>query len=386
MLALFTSRELPALGFENTAVGMREILMGGAVTAIADYPAAVYWNPAGMIDQENQAWRYNVYTYVNKAHFEYSAEYDNGEIFRDETTSAGDSIAIIPSAFATKSWDHWALGFGLYVPYAGGGAFYRDFQNTGQELEAAAGFPAWTLAGGYRVNDRLSVGAGISVYSGLLEYNNLYQFNPATSTPEQNIIPYEGDYKDAYVGNGGHIGVLYKIDDHWNIGLVYRSEVAIEMAGEEVLAGFSSDSIARFTFPERLDLGLSYRADRMQIGFRASHQTYGDLDEFQFTLLQSVPTSYEDSWSYTVGASYKLNDRLDLLTGYRYIEANRASEAQNPAFIDTDIQTISAGVSYRLRSGTELQFGYQPGFYRTAKHRRQSFDGGSNTFFFAVVF
>ena len=69
LVSSFSSRTLFALGFENTAVGMREITMGGAVTAIADYPSATYWNPAGLVNQEGDEWRYNVYTYVNKAYF-----------------------------------------------------------------------------------------------------------------------------------------------------------------------------------------------------------------------------------------------------------------------------------------------------------------------------
>ena len=109
-------------GFNNTNIGIKGIGMGLCLTGIADDASAVYYNPGGLVFNDKNTWYAEVYGYYALTKFEYT---------EDSKTEESNDPVIIPSLFISKTYENWGVGFGFYVPFAGGGTAYDNFQNSG---------------------------------------------------------------------------------------------------------------------------------------------------------------------------------------------------------------------------------------------------------------
>ena len=114
--------------------------MAGAFTGIANDASAVSYNPAGLAFLASGGTQLEVYGYLSLTKFTYE---NAGAVFESHEKP------LVPGFFAAHSFDRFALGFGYYIPYGGGGTAYQDFMGTGVELKSAAGVQAFTAAAAY---------------------------------------------------------------------------------------------------------------------------------------------------------------------------------------------------------------------------------------------
>ena len=129
--------------------------MGNALAGAVDDASAVYYNPAGLAFNKKGIWYTSGYTYFTHANFKYKAN-----SIEDES----NPIFIVPGFFLSKTFETWSFGYGFYVPYAGGGTEYKNFQTTEYDYEASAAFPAITLATARKIHPKLSLGVSLSLY------------------------------------------------------------------------------------------------------------------------------------------------------------------------------------------------------------------------------
>jgi len=116
--------------FDNPSVGIKASGMGFAFTGIADDASAVFYNPAGLTYQEKGVWHAEIYGYYGYTDIQFEA---------NSIEDNSDETFIIPGFFASKNFGNWALGIGGYIPFAGGGALYENFQGSPFELKSFAG-------------------------------------------------------------------------------------------------------------------------------------------------------------------------------------------------------------------------------------------------------
>jgi len=154
--------------FDNPAIGSKAIGMGTAFTGIADDASAVFYNPGGLIFNKDESWHCELYAYWIKLNYDYT----EGSI-----TDESNEGSINSGFFISKKYKDWALGFGYYVPFAGGGSLYENFQGSDFDLEASAGFAAITPAIAYKLRSDLSVGMGLSAYMGGVERKMASKWN-----------------------------------------------------------------------------------------------------------------------------------------------------------------------------------------------------------------
>jgi len=149
-------------GWNNTLMGCRAMGIGGAFTAIADDPSAIFHNPGGLGFQENRlnfslqgfyVWPTHEYTMPTGTTIQ--SKYDNP----------------LPQFFVTyRTSEKITLGFGIYVPYAGGGVDWKKDQ-LGVPLESVMGIYAMTPTIAYQVSDKLSLGFNLIYYRGICTVN-----------------------------------------------------------------------------------------------------------------------------------------------------------------------------------------------------------------------
>ena len=134
--------------------------MGFTAVGIADDASAVFHNPGGLAYNDKNTWYAEIYANYAFTNIQYKA---------NSITDKSDEKFIIPGFFVSKTFNNWAFGFGSYIPFAGGGTAYDNFQNSGQDLEFSAGWNAFTAAAAYKLNQSFSIGGGISIYTGEME-------------------------------------------------------------------------------------------------------------------------------------------------------------------------------------------------------------------------
>jgi long-chain fatty acid transport protein len=354
-------------GFGNDAIGQKGNCMGNAMYGIADDASAVFYNPAGLAYNDRNIWYIEIYGYVALTGFEYSA---------NSITDKSDEIYFVPGFFISKTFEKWSFGFGSYVPFAGGGTAYDDFQNSGFDLESYAGWNAFTGAVAYKVHHRLSIGIGMSMYVGKMENK---AFNPLLGA----VV--KSEY-DGISGYGGYIGLMYNLSENFKIGLIARSEVPIEMDGTVKTAGIKDDSEVEFTLPQYFTLGIGYKpAPKFMLGLYANYMLWGDLDKITFTtsnIENEVNTYYQNCWSMGAGVEYEINKVFLIRAGIALHQGATKVKGLNPSSNDIDILSPRIGVAYKITDSIEMNIQglYSIGFEEEHDSKKYDQDSASITF------
>ncbi len=336
---------LPTLEFSFSNPGARSMGFGGAFVALADDATAAFSNPAGLVQLvepeisiEGRYWGYS------------TPNVEGGRIFG---TPTGRGLDVSPGLrIGESSKESSGLSF-LSLVYPGRDwsiAFYRhqtaNFEFFGETGALFAGpwpgFPgsrarSWDLrkaidleiasygiSGAYRVNERVSLGIGLTYFAGRMAslsesfaayatdeptdeqfYNAQSLFDPELLVAAQSVAGDDTDW-------GGLVGILLQTSERWSVGAVLRE--GPELVGtSEVRAGPMHDThgagqllqsgSGAITFPDVFGLGASFRSrdGRLTVSMEWDRVTYSDI-------LQSAGTSpefvLEDGDELRIGAEY----------------------------------------------------------------------------------
>ena len=85
------------------------------------------------------------------------------------------------------------------------------------------------------------------------------------------------------------------------------------------------------------------------------------------TVLNSVEYDWKDTWRYSVGANFKLNDRLLLRGGVAFDQSPMDTAHRTPRLPDGDRTWLSVGARYMIMPSTALDFGYTHIFIKDPK-------------------
>ncbi len=160
---------------------------------------------------------------------------------------------------------------------------------------------------GYRVNDQLSVGAGVS-----LLYTMMYQEIAINGTPfggQPDGLAKFDDLDD--LGVQGIFGLTYELTDKALLGVVYRTEADTDLDGKLKLenAAFLPPAVPRkgdlkieWTNPQWLEAGLRYAlSDQTNLFFNAGWQDWSAFAKNYITIgnngiTQVLDRNWKDTW------------------------------------------------------------------------------------------
>jgi len=357
---------------DNSFVGTRAIAMAGAFTGIANDASAVSYNPAGLAFLASDGTHFEVYGYLSLTKFRYE---NAGAVFESNEKFP------VPGLFAAHSFDRFALGFGYYIPYGGGGTAYQDFMGTGVELKSAAGVQAFTAAAAYEITPHLSVGAGVSMFVGVLETRAPLMI----SQPVPALVDYESEY-NGRSGYGWNLGVLYKPTDALGVGASVISPSSVRMQGEERVripafgADATNDSTIELGVPWYFAAGLGYRVKPgLTLGLSACWMNWSNQKEVIITHASPdestrVATHYKDSYRVSVGMEYVASKKLTLRAGLKYQPGATEDDYLIPSSNDVDLVVPSLGVGYRVGRTLELDLAAFFVSGRRTTHGQEAFD------------
>jgi long-chain fatty acid transport protein len=386
------------------------IITSGQSNPTARDAAAIYWNPAnlgylkkgevfagvGLIVGDIRYDRERLGRYQTPDTLQFNAPIDDAYI--DAMKSGGaDQVKANPIAPSGNLFfaypvlkDRLALGLGVYVPFAAALKFPMNGAQSWQVQQAFIATSHIHVGAGVRINDYVSLGAGVAYVLGFAELrkkqdfgsvqefadglNNLGQqnsFGPAAPSEvrELDVLSRPFSLKKAIAhGVTFNVGITVNPTKRLNIGLTYFHSTAMKYRGQFAAdlndPFFTQDLVAQglqfkpfvtgaaqleYTLPKRITLGLGYDiGERWRVDGFVQYVRYSELDAFRVTatspdlaqpalgigetLRVTLPRNWRDTVWVEASGRFRVTERMLVSATLGY---------QSPASPDKTIDTTS---------------------------------------------
>jgi long-chain fatty acid transport protein len=389
---LLTSAFSAFAGHVDTyGIGSKATSMGGAVVAGIDDPFAVYYNPAAMSNIKQPM--FSVGTHLVDPHLTIkNYQVNTSGLAADAPFGAAGikdeaDLLIVPHfGYVHPINDKLTLGVAFYVPY---GLDLKWNPNENENPAAYNTFHSWYLREvitpslSYKVNDKLSLGAGISIGKAKAG-NERKRYVPQKMTVASPLMP--SALADAYADLDGakikmeyednfnwsyNLGAVYKFNDKFTGGITYRSYSNIDLEGTADVSPEMKDwnnqhvgSTTAVDTPDSIQLGVEYKVTpKFKVEADIVRTFWSRIESYTVAfdnyLLQSnvspgqIPGAiaeapfqrdWKDTWQYRLGAEYQLNEKVALRAGYYYDPTVVPEDTFDVLWPDSDKHVFSGGV------------------------------------------
>lgn len=346
---------------EQNASGLGNAFAGQA--AAATDASTIFFNPAGMTMLPDRQVVVAGHLIAPNANFSGSSSptvpglNDGGD-----GGDAGD-LAFVPNGyFAFRLTPDVHLGVGVNAPFGLKTEYDADWAGSTQAVKSKLVTINVNPSIAWRVNSSLSLGAGLSI-----------QYADATLTNRiaNGLAKVEGDD----YGWGFNLGAIWHLGEATRIGVAYRSEVDLTLEGAvafTALPGLNGPVTAKTTLPDSASLSVFHALNsRWDILADVTWTGWSDFDELRIVrtsgaLVGLTPENWDDSYRYSLGANYHMNEKLTLRGGVAFDETPVDDTFRTARIPDEDRTWIALGAQYRLSDRSTLDFGYAHLFVKDA--------------------
>jgi long-chain fatty acid transport protein len=360
--------------------------MGGAATAGVDDPSAVYVNPAALTEIDgNQI--ISGFTYINTISSVRNSGVTSRNLHDDD---------FLPNLFANYHIDNSkvSLGIGSYAPFGLAVSYKPDSFTRYAAIRTELKTIFVTPAIAWQPFSSLSIGAGLSFIhaSGLLA--RALFFGPFGDGKLRLT-----DTDNAY---GYHFGLLVKPTKDLRLGLTYKGRVNVGFDSADVKFTDASGAGGRtsaakatglhLSLPPGINFGMRWQMDpSWALEFEYNFTRWSEFEHLKASFTPSlpalgglapirgffIPQNWHDTNTLRLGASYKLNQSLELRGGMALDETPIPANNLGPAIPGADYLSISGGLGYHWRR-LKIDLGYMAVFYKTRTVRNNVLETGDN--------
>ncbi len=368
-------------GFQLNEHGARATAQAGAFAARASDPSAIYFNPAGLGFQGSSI--YLGATFIMPKITFYGP---SNLSLNDETKIVDQTFTPINIYGTYELNDNLHIGLGVNNPYGLGTEWPANWagQYITQKIDLTTFFITPTVA--YKVNEQLSVGAGLNYVTGKVT------MKIGTSIPFSGNPPIVNLDLNA-TGVGFNAGIIYKFIPDLSLGISYRSSVKLDASGTAkfdpnytLLSLPNGGATATITLPATGFVGVAYKAMK-NLDFEADYQYVGWSSYKELAIgFKADPTknevmtkNYQDTYILRIGAEYTMDD-IQLRAGYLYDHSPVLTEYVDPMLPDANRNGYTIGVGYKINEQWRVDASY---FFlkfnqRTVQNTIIAFDGTYN--------
>ncbi|MDH5824557.1 outer membrane protein transport protein [Luteimonas sp. RD2P54] len=293
-------------------------------------------------------------------------------------------------------FEYLTLGAMVSAPFGLKTEYDSDWVGRYHAVESDVRIVDLTLSAAVELSDNFSVGFGAVIERADVTLSNAIDFgsslcaNPATQPlcfqPDPVTGPYGPQKNDGFVSiegddtNIGWVGGLsFRPGERVSLGYAYRSEIKHEIDGHAdftvpsnvapILAGtgqfVDTGGGARLVLPSTHTFSGSWRVnDQLTLMAETALTGWSSMEEVRIQFENPAqPDSVEDynwhdSWFYTVGAEYALNDRFTLRGGIGRDESPIAFQHRTPRMPDQDRNWYAVGLSWAASDQMEISAAY----------------------------
>lgn len=289
--------------------------------------------------------------------------------------------------YVTPINDKLHFGLGLYVPFAVASDYESGhagrYHGLTSEVEVVNLQP--TIS--YKVNDQVSVGAGLvisRIYGKLTSNTNISPLVAPLGPYPDAKVEIEGDD----IAYGFNLGVLVDVTEQLSWGLSYKSKISYSLEGDTKVSGMPTmpaapgvppfqllnntfDAGVDITMPESIDTSVTYRLDDQWTVYGGATWTrWSRLDSLvvenagipafaaeRFARVEE-PLKWSDTWSFAVGTSYQLNPQWVLRAGLALDESPTNDQHRTTRIPVSDRTILSFGAGWNINQDITLDLAY----------------------------
>lgn len=314
---------------------------------------------------------------------------------------------VVPSAYVAASvGTRLAVGFGVNAPFGLKLAYEPGWLGRFQALESEITTTNFNPALAWRVNDRLSIGAGISYQRVQAELTNAVNYSAVVAQGVQQMVA-QGQLAPeaapaviaanlALEGGarvrgddgawGFNVGLMLDLSDATRIGLAYRSGPTYEVegtvrftppvvsdpVGAGIVAAASATGGPLASGPASVDLDLPdtvLLSLRQKLGERAELLAdvgwtgWSSIPELRVVrdsgaVVSVTPEKWRDVMRYAIGGTYEVSPSLVLRAGVAYDGTEVPDRTRTPRLPDPVRKWLAVGARWNATESVTVDFGY----------------------------
>lgn len=390
LVPLFVAGSARAGGFNIYEMGTRATALGGAYTATADDPTAIFYNPAGLAYQAD-GWQFSVNTSPISPKNSYARATGATAIeYPGDPTAETKSTWFFPTgAYLTYKRDAWSGGFGFFTPFGLGVEWEDPDTFPGRSLSKNAQIQGFYLSPvvTYRPHEMVAISVGGHLVKTHLTLERIQTANLGTGTDLLNVADVEIEGASGWKA-GFAAGLMVKPLEQLTLGANYKQGITNEFRDQDatftqrttgsaaidaaVLQNLEA-SVGRvgtqnvsgdLNYPDILALAARYDFDdRFALeldGVWFGWSTFKEVAlDFELAPTVVLEEDYEDKWQIRVGGEYTHSEQLRFMVGYVHDETPQPKGSMSPLLPDATRNDFSAGATWTGESGRhEVSGGY----------------------------
>lgn len=390
VLGLFASYA-SASGFqliEQNASGLGNAYAGSA--AIADNASTIYYNPAGMTQLKDREFSTGVAAVGTSYKFTDQGS-SVGALAGSGNGEDGGGWGYVPNAYMS-----WALNKDVYVGVGMGAPFglKTEYNNPWVGAAQATMFDIKTYninpSIAYRVNDKVSIGAGLSWQRLTADYTRQAAVS-AGGAASPLALNLEGD------SWGWNVGALFTLSPETKVGVSYRSSVSYDLTGDikvtgpaSATPGISSDAKASLKLPDTFILSGTHQLNnKWQLLGDISWTGWSSIPKIDVyrtsgvssgALAQTLDTDFKDTWRVAVGANYQYSSDVKLKYGIAYDQTPvRSASTRLVSLPDNNRIWFSTGAQWTPSKGSVFDVGLTYLYVKDSKINNNQSSAGRGT-------
>lgn len=402
---VLTASSANAANVETMGIGTMNTAQAGAVAAYCDNVFAAYYNPAGLSLIEKPTLTVSAMFYDAKIKV-YDWEVKNVNPAYNTNVNAGpmdfesDEMAILsPSmGFAMPLTDKFTLGVAAYTPYGMTVTWDKDpYKNPGAAYawESTYGRVAVTPTLSYKVSDKLSIGAGVSLGRSVSDAGKTVEYSDVVKQGLADKAAITGDPEDIAAAQGAalldgsqikmettddfnysfNVGVMYQPIKQLSLGLTYRGRTEANFEGDmkvtdanipvspgvSVPMDLDGTVTMDYDHPEQVQAGIRWFAnDKLSVEADVTWTAWS-INETQVEKAKlNMPDGsvvennfkhdrdWDDTTAYRLGVSYQATEAFVFRAGYAYDPSPVPDETFDMGWPDTDRNLYSVGMGWQI--------------------------------------
>jgi long-chain fatty acid transport protein len=354
-----------AAGFaliEQNASGLGNAYAGQA--ASAQDASTIFFNPAGMTLLPDR--QVVIAGNLIKPSTDFSGTVTPAILGGGDGGDAGD-LAFVPNAYlAYRVSPDVHLGVSLNAPFGLKTEYDSTWMGRTQAIKSELKTISLNPSIAWKASESLSFGAGLSI-----QYIEAILSNATSGAIPPNVGTVKGDD----YGWGFNLGALWQMSEATRIGLAYRSEVDQSLKGD--LRFSASPAMipvtADVTLPDTASLSLFHILNtRWELLADITWTGWSSFDELRIVNTSGTPVSvtpehWNDSYRYSVGANYHLDNKLTLRGGVAYDETPVSDTFRTARIPDENRTWLAFGAQYRISATSMIDVGYAHLFIDSAR-------------------
>jgi len=334
-LSVVASSVVMAGGYKIPEQSLNSMALGAAYVAHTSGADTNYYNPANMSFMEESTSYVeggltlahlpeNVYTLGGPYSGQSEVENILIPFLHYVAPAIGDfrwGVSLVAPGGLTKRWD---------TPFQK--AFAEEFTLKVIEFNPSAS---------YKIMDNLSVGAGLRL---------IYSEGVVKNDARGIGIPLKVDMEGDTFEFGYNLAIAYKPTNDINMAVTYRSEIELNEEGTATINGTSMDASVTVPLPAALNLALSKTWNdtfTLEFNYERTYWSAYETLEFAGTPLPISSKEWEDTDTFRVGATMKMDNKITAMMGFALDETPVPAETIGFELPDSDAKIFSMGFRYQ---------------------------------------